>query len=94
MTKVLIKHKDGSLSGPYDLIDGCLYVDMLPYETRIFDVLGLEVIPYEERKRVEITREQLAEFWDRQICDPSVSTFSKSQYSKAFKRICKRLGLE
>ena len=88
MTKVLIKHKDGSLSGPYEIHASLI---RLPQSRNVFqedlEALGLEVIPYEERK-VEVTRQMLAEAWDK------VGALTKSSCSGTFRELCEELGLE
>ena len=58
MTKVLIKHKDGSTSGPYDCTyDKCILIEdsatVTGFYERTFKALGLEVIPYEEPKKTK-----------------------------------------
>jgi hypothetical protein len=89
MTKVLIKHKDGSLSGPYEC-DADGYINLKEQYTTIrsgfLKSLGLEVIPYEERK-VEITKKRLAEAWDK------VGALTKSSCSGTFRELCEELGL-
>ena len=94
MTKVLIKHKDGSTSGPYNLYGEMVNVpteektNLLHIE--VMKNLGLEVIPYEEPK-VEITKEKLADAWNRWADKVGIC---RAESHVDFPGICKELGLE
>jgi hypothetical protein len=50
--KVLIKHKDGSLSGPHEVdLDRGIQIKTRWICRTVIEALGLEVIPYEEPRR-------------------------------------------
>jgi hypothetical protein len=72
MTKVLIKHKDGSLSGPHEVdLDRGIQIKTRWICRTVIEALGLEVIPYEEPRR---------ECW---IHPNSIDTLGKNTYSAA-----------
>lgn len=98
MTKVLIRHKDGSLSGPFSMEGDYVLLKREPIGTEAqlgmlidkpsLNLLGLEVIPYEERK-VEVTKAMLAQLWK----EYKLGAWKGDTDTSVFKRFCEDLGL-